>query len=445
MQTLVQRLQHWVGLDRAIVFNLTGRVWSLLSGAVTMFLIGTRLTESELGLYWNFFSILGLQVFLELGLGQCLVQFASHEFARLRFRADGVLEGERAARDRLLTMARLAVNWYVALAGLLVVLVGGLGQWFLARHATGSEVWVGPWWALIVVAACNLAVQPVWFMLEGCNQVVFVNGYRTLAQMATGLAMWTTILLGGKLAANAAGVVAALLAGGGLLVFYRRPFLRQVLGHSARGGLGLLREIWPFQWRMALSFASGYLVFSLFTPAVTAASGLDVAGQMGMTWQLASALGMAASAWVSTKAPRYGILVSQRRFAELDALARRVLVQVVSLGLVGGLVLVAGVAWLKAHFAFGRHFLDPLSVALLATGTVSNLVIVCQAFYLRAHKQEPFVWLAVANGVLVAVGVLVLSSAYGPRGACLAYAVVQTGLLPFSTIIFRSCRDRWHA
>jgi len=327
---------------------------------------------------------------------------------------------------------------------LLVVLVGGIGHWFLSRKAMSGDGWIGPWWALIVVAALNLMTQPMWFTLEGCNQVVFVNGYRTLAQIATGLAMWTAILLGGRLAANAAGVAAALLVGFCLLVVQRRAFLRQVGRHSAQGSLALLREIWPFQWRMALSFASGYLIFSLFTPAITWFYGLEVGGRMGMTWQLASALSMAASAWVSTKAPRYGMLISQRRFAELDALARRVMVQVVMLGVLGGVVMVAGVAWLKANFAFGGRFLDLPSVAFLAAATVSNLVMVCQAFYLRAHKREPFVWLAVANGILVALGVVTLGRAYGPRGACLAYAIVQIGILPFATLVFGSCRRRWH-
>ncbi len=31
---------------------------------------------------------------------------------------------------------------------------------------------------------------------------------------------------------------------------------------------------------------------------------------------------------------------------------------VVSLGVIGAVVMVAGVAWLKAHFAFGQRFLD---------------------------------------------------------------------------------------
>ncbi len=445
MQALIQRARTWVGLDRAILFNLVGRVWSLLSGPVTLFLVGTRLSESEIGLFYNFFGILSLQVFLELGLGQCLVQFASHEFAHLRFRADGTLEGEASARDRLLAMARLALNWYAVLAGLLILLVGGGGHWFLSRQALGGAVWVGPWWALIVVAAFNLMTQPLWFMLEGCNQVVFVNGYRTFAQIATGLAMWTTILLGGRLAANASGMAGAVVVSLSLLLIQRRSFLRQVLGHSARGATALLREIWPFQWRMALSSASGYLIFSLFTPAITWLYGLEVGGRMGMTWQLASALSMAASAWVSTKAPRYGMLISQRRFAELDALARQVMIRVVSLGVIGAVVMVAGVAWLKAHFAFGQRFLDLPSVAFLALATVSNLVMVSQAFYLRAHKREPFVWTAVADGLLVALGVATLGRAYGPRGACLAYAIIQTALLPFSTLIFRTCRCRWHA
>ena len=444
--SLPHRLRGWFGLDRAILFSIAGRSWSLLSGPVTILLVGTRLTKDEQGLFYNFFSLLGLQVFLELGFGQCLIQFASHERAKLELGSDHRLAGDPVALHRLLSLGRLSLTWYAVLAGLFLFLVGGAGHLFFSHHAPRSLVWISPWWLLVLLAALNLVTQPFWFLIEGCNQVAFVNGYRLLVQVGISLGLWTTLLLGGRLFANASAIAANLSISVAALLLVWWPLVRQISTHSARGASRvLLREIWPFQWRMAISFASGYLIFSLFTPVMSHLQGLEVGGQMGMTWQLVGALNLGAAAWISTKAPRYGMLISERRFADLDALARRVTLQAVSLSAAGGVVLLLCIAWLQAHSALGARFLDLPSTAMLVIATVVNQLITSQAFYLRAHKQEPFMWLSLANGVLVAAGVLILGRRYGALGACLAYALVQTLLLPFSTAVFRSCRLGWHA
>ena len=44
-----------------------------------------------------------------------------------------------------------------------------------------------------------------------------------------------------------------------------------------------MQEIFPFQWKIALSWISGYLIFQLFNPVLFATEGSKIAGQMGMT------------------------------------------------------------------------------------------------------------------------------------------------------------------
>jgi hypothetical protein len=66
-------------------------------------------------------------------------------------------------------------------------------------------------------------------------------------------------------------------------------------------------------------------------------------------------------------------------------------------------------------------------------------VIFSQAFYLRAHKAEPFVWLSVGNAVLVAATVIFGEVVYGAFAMGVAY-FLSTALIIFpaaTMILFR--------
>jgi O-antigen/teichoic acid export membrane protein len=289
----------------------------------------------------------------------------------------------------------------------------------------------------------NLLTQPVWFLLEGCNQIAGVAAYRASALAVSGLVLWTGIGGGGGLLAAGWAALAGFLVSVAWLAWRWRGFVHEFLSH--RGTIrGMLGELWPFQWRMALSAMSGYLIFSLFEPTVFRFRGAAEAGRMGMSWQLVNALSVLSVSWISTRAPRFGMLVREARYAELDRLARRVAIQAVGICLVGAVTALALLAWVKAHFALGERFLGLEAVALLAGTAVLNQVVFAQAYYLRAHKQEPFMLLSLLNGLLTAAGVLAGTWHYGALGACVAYAAIQLLIFPLATGVFLVKRREWH-
>lgn len=439
-----QAIRRWLDLDRPVLLMAAGRAWSFLAGPVTLLLIAHYFSEVEQGYYYTFANLLMLQSLLEMGFSQSLIQFASHEFARLRFGPEGGLEGEAAALGRLLGLGRLALGWYGALAGLLVIGVGGAGEWFFSSQPDVGAEWRGPWWALCGVTAVNLLTQPFWFLLEGCNRIGLVYGYRTVASMASGVAGWVAIWRGAGLFTAVWAGGAALVVSLALLAWRGRHFARALWTHRSTQSGALLAEVWSFQWRMGLSAISGFLIFNLFTPVVFDLRGAEEAGRMGMSWQLVNALAALSIGWTSIRAPRYGMLISQRRFADLDRLAWRTTAQAVGLCVVGGVALLVALAWVKAQFAFGSRFLGLGAVGWLLAASVVNQVITGQAYYLRAHKREPFMGLSLLNGALTAGGVVLATGRWGAYGACLAYAVIQVVILPLATRVFLARRREWH-
>jgi O-antigen/teichoic acid export membrane protein len=439
-------LFKFAGVDRPVFYIAVGRAWTLFSGPMTILFLTCFFTPKEQGYYYTFGSVVGLQMFLELGFAQCIVQFASHEFAHLRFGTGGVLEGEGRARSRLISLGRLSLKWYGVMALLVVLGIGLGGHWFFSIKNDPSVAWRLPWWSLSLVTGLGLAILPVGALLEGCNQLAFLYGARTLAAMLGSLVLWTALSGGAGLFSGAIVALAGILL---MAVAYLRrwPKLLETLLHAPkeRGeAISWQQEIWPFQWRIAVTWLSGYFIINFFTPVLFYFHGPVVAGQMGMTMQLVNSLNALASSWTGTKGPRYGMLISRRNYTELDRMFYQATAQSVGVCAVGGLVLLLVLGFLREHFAFGSRFLGVGPTSVLVLACIVNQLVFGQAVYLRAHKREPFMWLSLGNGLATGVLMVALGRFYGAWGVCLAYALVQMIVLVWASAVWKHCRRVWH-
>jgi hypothetical protein len=444
MFNLLNRLRLWAGVDRPVFYTALGRSWSLISGLVTILLVMHFFSKKVQGYYYTFSSVIALQVFLELGFSQCIIQFTSHEFARLKFLPAGVLEGDAHAKSRLISLGRLSLKWYIVMSLLVVIGLGAGGYLFFSLKHDPSVSWVWPWWSLCAVTGVMLTILPIGALLEGCNQLAFIYGLRTFSTMIGSLILWAALWGGLGLFSGTAVVFSVVLIS--IIAYARRwPGLLKELWRAPRGEMISWRhEIWPFQWRIAVSWLSGYFIFNLFTPVLFYFHGPVVAGQMGATMQLINSLNALAYAWIGTKAPRYGMLISRRQFEELDRLFFKSTAQAVGICAVGGLALLAGLIFVQVHFALGERFLGIGPTSLLVLATVVNQIIFGQAVYLRAHKREPFMWLSLTNGLATGLLVIVLGCLFNAWGVCLAYSFVQIAILAWAWAVWKHCSQAWH-
>jgi hypothetical protein len=204
--------------------------------------------------------------------------------------------------------------------------------------------------------------------------------------------------------------------------------------------------VWPFQWRIAVSTLSGYFIYQAYNPILFASHGPEAAGRMGMSSTIMAAISGTAMAWVSTKSAPFGAMIARREFARLDAEFFRALKQSL-VAIVGAAACFwAGVLALDAlGWSVASRILDPMPLALLILTAIVNHVVTCEAIYLRAHKREPFLGLAVA----LAVGVLGtsywLAPAHGALGMTAGSLVVTIIIGLFGgTWVFIAKRREWH-
>lgn len=443
---LAQRVLHRAEIDRAVAFSVLAKTWSLAASPITFFLIASFLTAEVQGYYFTFGSLLALQSFAELGFSLVITQFASHEWARLKLDATGRIAGEPVALSRLVSLGRLVIKWYAVASGIFVVAVGSAGYAFFSQSHDPDIAWVSPWVLLVILTGLNLLMLPWLAILEGCNQVANVNLFRLIQGVFSTLAMWVVLLLGGGLWIAPAAVGIALLSNLALISLRYPRFFQPFLLPPSGAGMSWRAEIWPMQWRLAVSGIVGYFAFSLFNPVMFHYHGATVAGQMGMTLALGGGLGSIAMAWVQAKVPLLGTLIANKDYSVLDRRFLRIStisLVVISCGAAGVWMIVYLLNMLQHPFA--QRLLAPLPTGLLLLAVVLLQISQCQSAYLRAHKREPIMVTSVVSCLAMGLLVWVLGRSFGPMGATVAYlATVAILLLPWQTAIWFRCRALWH-
>src|SRR5688572_27314580 len=97
---------------QALVFGFTWRSWQLLATPITLFLIAHYFDAQLQGYYYTFASLLAIQSFFELGFSIVILNCAAHEWVDLSRGADGAICGDERAKERLVSLGRLAFVWY---------------------------------------------------------------------------------------------------------------------------------------------------------------------------------------------------------------------------------------------------------------------------------------------------------------------------------------------
>ena len=296
-----------------------------------MLLIARFLTPNEQGYYYTFFSLVALQVVFELGFSFVVMQLAAHERAQLTFAPDGRIEGNSVAHSRLASVLQKSVRWYSVAAVLMAATLLPAGLYFFGKpqHAGVVVAWKGPWCLLVVAAALTFQLDPVFAFVEGCGFVSQIARMRLAQALLGSLLAWTALTTHHGLYSPAMLILGQATVQVAFLFSPKlRRLLTSLLRHPVDGNsVGWRREIWPFQWRIAITWLSSYFIFQLFNPVLFAYQGPAAAGRMGMSLSIASSIGSVGLAWMSTKASPFGNMVARGEIAALDKLFFRTLWQ----------------------------------------------------------------------------------------------------------------------
>jgi hypothetical protein len=438
------------GIDKAIAYVLMAKGWSILSGVLILLLISKFLTSEEQGYYFTFVSVLGLQILFELGFGTVVIQFISHEMPFLhcdRTRRGGGISGVEYNLSRFRSIVKLIVKWYLFVGIALLLVVLPFGFYFFANKIevtswhgfyTSNAIWVGPWLTLILSAVLSLLVTPIISIAEGCGLVSEVSRVRLIQSVITSIIAIVLISSGFGLYSVAAPLLSLFLVGS---VWIYRCFINiiteSLVNYGGKESISWRKEIFPVQWRIAISWLSGYFIFQLFTPVAFKVYGAEFAGELGMSINITNLLLNLSLSWIMTKMPKFGNLIAQSDYQVLNSIFISTFKQsafFLILLILSSTAFFFVSSWLDAFYM--SRILAPELYFIMCLTTVGSHIVACQATYIRAHKVELYVLHSVITALLI---VLMLSQAsrFGSVWIIGIYMMIVWGFsVPYSTLIY---------
>jgi hypothetical protein len=437
------------GVDGHVAYTLLLRSWGLFGGALSILLIPHFLTPVEQGYYFTFASILALQIFFELGIGQVVIQIVAHEAAYLRQNENGHYVGETEALSRIATLRSLLRRWYLWAALLFAIIVCAVGLAFFWSGELRWTNWAPAWIALVLASALNFFFSGKLAMVEGFGLVRDVTRIRLLQSIMGYILLWAGLVAGAGLWVVACVPFAAAVGSYLWLRVSRAVQVSEIhTPHPPARPIEWKRDILPLQWRTAVSWISGYLTLQLFTPLIFQLGGAVEAGKQGLAMTVFSAISVIGISWVNAKAPNCAMLVARGESEELlrlfKSVAWRSLAMTVALS--AAVTLGAAVS-LSLNLPIMSRIASLPVLVCLAWVTIVNCVIFASAIFMRAHREEPMVAMSIVSSVSICL-VAWLCSPFGALPMMKGYAAVSTMLsLPWTLWILRGylARHRNHS
>lgn len=450
---IIKSMARKIGMDGAIAYSSGSRIVAGVTGVLSVFFISTFLTGVEQGFYYTFGSILALQVFFELGLTGIMTQFVAHEASHLTLNDNAEYVGEFKYKSRLASLIQFCVKWYTVLSVLVFVFLLIVGYVYFNRYGSehGDVNWQAPWLLICIATSIKLFQSPFNSILMGLGKVKEMSKIGFWQQVILPSTIWIGLATGLKLYVVGISYLASVIL---WQVFVHRTGLEKIILNlwkkNVTERVSYIKEIFPFQWKIALSWISGYFIFQLFNPVLFATEGAVIAGQMGMTLTAINAIQAFSMSWINTKIPLYSQLIAQKDYVQLDQIFNKTLKQMTNVCL-GLLVLFFVFIWLLniTQFRLGGNvladrFLSYAPMFLVALPMYLQQYVYSWATYLRCHKQEPFLLNSVVCGVASCLSTLILGKLFGLYGITIGYCIIAILSLPWGYWIYKTKKAEWH-
>lgn len=437
-----------LGIDKAISFTITGRLIQAIGSLFSIVLIGRHLNSNEQGYFYTFGSILAIQVFFELGLTTIITQYAAHEKAMLQWNNNN-LTGSDKSLFRLSSILRLTIKWYSAIAILLLGTLIVIGFIFFQKFSQVNLAieWKSPWILLVFGTSLLLITTAILAFYEGLEKAEECAKIRMIQQLIQISVFICSLIMGAKLYSTG---IAMLISSIFLIIWIMFSEIRLILtniwySNNNEYVIDWKREILPYQWRVAVSWMSGYLIFQLFNPILFATQGAIIAGQMGMTMAIIQGVYTIANAWFKTKVPIFSIMVAQKKIIELNTFFYVTLKQSL-VALLSGFVLLISMLFFLSYqsLSITNRFLPFLPMSFLIGSSFLQIILDAMATYLRCHKKEPFLILSIVTGILTSLTIYIVSKPYGVLGMTSGYFIILLLGTIWGYRIFNLKKYEWH-
>ncbi|MDF2553887.1 MAG: polysaccharide biosynthesis protein [Chryseobacterium sp.] len=439
------------GVNEAVFYTVLGRLLQGIGGLATVVLVSQFLSKNEQGYYYTFSSILAIQIFFELGLSGIIVQFAAHEMAHLKFSADSMsFIGNEKNLSRLSSLFKFTLKWFSYMSLILIIILCVFGFFFFSYFGGGNDYinWKSPWIIVSLATSFSLILNAILSFFEGVGKIKDIAKLRLFQILTQLIILSVGFTFGLKLFAfPVANLLALLVVFVCIICSSKLQFLKRLWKIPNTYKINYKKEIFPLQWKISLSWISGYFIYQIFNPLIFIFEGPVSAGRMGMTLAVINGILLISLSWVNTRIPVFSNLIAKNEYEELDQLFNRTLLQSTIISIVGIFSFVVAFFCLQ-HFdiEYYRRFLPLSLIIILSFGYVINQIISSLAIYLRSHKKEPLLQYSIVSAILICSSTLFMGKYFGVNGIVYGFTIIIAIIcLPWSLYIFLSKKKEWHS
>lgn len=406
-------------------FAVAHRVAQVLFSAGTLLLVSIYFTPVEVGLYYLLMSFMSFQVMFEMGLGQALIQVASHISRKNR------LSSEYHVFINNIDFYYKAISFKYFFSSII------LGLPYIIFFVPGDYYY--SIFTFIIMTASTAAMLRISYkhsILESRGLVGYSSRLKFAAVILAAVILWVCIYLQFGLYSVGLSIVGGALY---LNLALRKIPICELCGTVLYDNSNKYsNELEALQSRYKLSYISGYIASYTIVPIVFAMISPVDAGRLGLTLSVFSAVTIISSVFTVVNNAKMANLISNRKFNDLNLLYVQSFKYVLSAAIFLGTSACVFLFILRALFPLvADKFLNFELILLLFISSVASALIYSMAIYLRAHKIELLVGASIVSAISVLI-VVIVGSLFGLKYVVYGYSMSCTFIaLPLTYIIFK--------
>jgi hypothetical protein len=405
---------------------------SIILGFLNSIIILYSINSQNKGYYFTFLSIGAFSLMFELGVGNIIGQFLSHESGFFSTR-NRIFSGETYHIRRFCQIIRSALLWYSKILSFGFFSLFVVGFIFFYFKDNRIIEWIFPWTLYLASILLNTLIEVFFSSLYTLGEIKNVQLIKIFSTLFSYIIGWIGIYLYPIYQLYFLSLIPGVMFIVNLtLIFSKYNYIISKVFTTENGDFSWNTEILNLQKKMALSYLGGAFIYNIFTPVAFYFYGNELAGKIGATLQFSNAIGSVLNYVVNIQSLRLGKLFAQEKLSETLIMVTKTS-RIAFLGSILGLAALSFVYF----FEISKRLLPLTETILFALSSLVNTQIFILASYIRAQKKEEFVYYSLIFAILTLLIIPFATYFFGSLGQSLAFLMINCIFaLPYAYNIF---------
>ncbi|WP_272659293.1 MULTISPECIES: hypothetical protein [unclassified Providencia] len=371
-------------------YSSASKLLKVISGPITLLVIGKKLSIEEIGFYFTFFNLIAMQQLAELGIGHVIKQSIAHS----------IYKNENSFKIK--SYFYFSAIWFAGISVFILIFVGYGGVLFYSSY-DGNVEWLYPWWTLVISTSFVTLFLPILLLLEGSQRQLKLYKSQAVSSIINPFAICISLYFNFGLYSISVGLLLSNIALLFLLYTPFRAILGQIRSYNYKFTFKLtFNELWPLLSKVSIVWGLGFVFWNGFNLIAFKTLPPTDAGKIIFTFTLAKAGFSISESITQSHMTLYAAQISQNKIKQtyLSFLRYRklaILTLMVGYGLFMALNTI-----IPGFYIF--HKTSPTEItSQIFLFFITLLLLTTNNNFIRCFKVEPFVYVSTYHSILCPV------------------------------------------